>query len=92
MAGHPSKGYRIVGEAVSDAVGEEFGRLIAERDRRRYQAEPTPEQVNAVIEILARMGMAAGWTPVHLRATASMCVRAAGSAPAGGDLREARET
>jgi hypothetical protein len=28
-----TEGYKIAGESVSDAVGREFGRLIAERDR-----------------------------------------------------------
>lgn len=28
-----TQGYRIVGESVTDAVGQEFGRILAERDR-----------------------------------------------------------
>jgi hypothetical protein len=32
-----TKGYRIADEPVTDAVGEEFGRLIAERDRLQNQ-------------------------------------------------------
>ncbi len=53
--------------------------------------EPTFAQTNAVMEVLARMGLAADWPALHLRATASLCVRAAalrGSAPAQNELVE----
>ena len=36
-----TKGYRIAGEPVTDAVGEEFGRLIAERDKLQQQVNAT---------------------------------------------------
>ena len=32
-----TQGYVIAGESVSDEVGREFGRLIAERDRLQQQ-------------------------------------------------------
>lgn len=49
--------------------------------RRLRELEP---RVAAVCEVLVRMGLAADWPPIHLRATASLYVRAAalGGAPA----------
>ena len=38
-----TKGYFIAGQPVSDAVGEEFGRLIAERDALRDGARQPPD-------------------------------------------------
>ena len=45
-----SKGYRIAGELVSDAVGEEFGRLMAERDNLRQQVD----HINLLVEQTGR--------------------------------------
>jgi hypothetical protein len=47
-----TRGYRIAGESVTDAVGEEMGRLFAERDRLR-------DQVSAANLLREQTGLAA---------------------------------
>jgi hypothetical protein len=42
-----SKGYKIAGQPVTDAVGEEFGRLIAERDAMRMAALEGDKEIGA---------------------------------------------